>query len=245
MACLDLCRSLVTWMVMYPTISDLHRHCIQMLVKLWASWMQSPTACADASDATPRPPFPAACVILQQFLLRERLKMKLSDAPWKAFCNASMVIHNFLFIGAGNCSQSPIMLTQPSCPDDSEPTDYSFMQRNAMLKRFYEDSNIRFIVNVSAGDEFMRTAEYPISGNRTYSASETSHLFTELSEQPIEAVQTHLNGDHVTVFMVNMEDVAHWPQAQVSARRAAINDIVSNASHVTACHRAWRWIAPQ
>ena len=60
---------------------------------------------------------------------------------------------------------------------------------------------------------------YPISANRTYSAAETSDLFTNLSEQPIEALQTHLNGDHVTVFLVHMEDVEHWPQDQ--AREAA------------------------
>ena len=62
-------------------------------------------------------------------------------------------------------------------------------------------------------------SRYPISANRTYSAAETSDLFTNLSEQPIEALQTHLNGDHVTVFLVHMEDVEHWPQDQ--AREAA------------------------
>ncbi len=241
MACLDLSRSLVTWMVMCPTLSDLHRHCIQMFVKLWAAWMQCPTSCTDGSDATPQPPFPAACAMLHQFMLRERLKMKLSDAPWRAYSNASLVIHNFLFIGAGNCSQSPIMLTQPSCADDSEPTDYSFLQRKAMLRQFYEDNNIRFIVNVSARDEFMRSAEYPISASRTYSAAETSDLFMNLLEQPIEDVQTHLNGDHVTVFLVHMDDVAHWPQEQVSANYSHFQI----AMHITASHRAWRWIAPQ
>jgi hypothetical protein len=218
MACLDLSRYLVTWMIMHPTISELHRYCIRMYVKLWADWMDSPpTASAEGSDGIPDPPCFRTCAILSQFMLRERLKMKLSDSPWRAYSNASLVIKNFLFIGAGNCSVSPIMLTQPPCPDDSEPTDFSFNQRKALLKQFYEDNNIRFIVNVSGRDDFMRSAEYPISANRTYSAAETSDLFTNLEEQPLEALQTHLNGDHVTVFLMHMEDVEHWPQEQVNA----------------------------
>ncbi len=108
------------------------------------------------------------------------------------------------------------MLTQPPCADDSEPTDYAFHHRRTMLKQFYEVNNIRFIVNVSGRDEFMRSAEYPISANRTYSAAETSDLFTNLEEQPFDALQPHLNGDHVTVFLVHMEDVEHWPEKQVS-----------------------------
>ena len=218
MACLDLSRYLVTWMIMHPTISELHRYCIRMFVKLWADWMDSPpTSSAEGSDGIPDPPCFRTCAILSQFMLRERLKMKLSDSPWRAYSNASLVIKNFLFIGAGNCSVSPIMLTQPPCPDDSEATDFSFNQRKALLKQFYEDNNIRFIVNVSGRDDFMRSAEYPISANRTYSAAETSDLFTNLEEQPMEALQTHLNGDHVTVFLMHMEDVEHWPQEQVNA----------------------------
>jgi len=202
-----------------------------------------PAASADGSDAIPEPPFSLTCAILSQFMLRERLKMKLSDAPWKAYSNASLVIHNFLFIGAGNCSVSPIMLTQPPCPDDSEPSDFSFNQRKALLKQFYEVNNIRFIVNVSGRDDFMRSAEYPISANRTYSAAETSDLFTNLAEQPMEALQTHLNGDHVTVFLMHMEDVEHWPQDQVTAAAFNRNSLHIYTTHLTACGRAWRWTA--
>jgi hypothetical protein len=223
---------------MYPALCPLIRRCIAAYVTLWSHWLEPPHHAADA--ALPDPPFLRARAILSLFMLRERLKMKLSDAPWKMYSNASLVIHDFLFIGAGNCSVSPIMLTQPPCVDDSEPTDYSFGQRKSMLKQFYEHNNIRFIVNVSARDQFMRCAEYvrarhlptlifcnslsmyPISANRTYSAAETSDLFTNLSEQGTEALQTHLNGDHVTVFLVHMEDVEHWPQDQASAAARAL-----------------------
>jgi hypothetical protein len=242
-ACLDLSRYLVTWMIMYPSVSDLHRYCIRAYVKLWADWMDAPAGAAAASDgpdAVPEPPFVQARNILSQFMLRERLKMKLSDSPWKVFSNASLVIQNFLFIGAGNCSQSPIMLTQPPpCPDDSEPTDFSFNQRKALLKQFYDHNNIRFIVNVSGRDDFMRSAEYPISANRTYSAAETSDLFTNLAELPMDAVKTHLNGDHVTVFLMHMEDVEHWPQDQVHAAAFRLQQTLTSGG------RAWRWTAPQ
>jgi hypothetical protein len=216
MACLDLSRYLVTFMLMYPALPDVHRYCIQMYVKLWADWLDSPPG-ASVDGSVPEPPFLRTCSILTQFMLRERLKMKLSDSPWKAYSNASLVISNFLFIGAGNCSVSPIMLTPPPVPDDSESTDFSFNQRKSMMKQFYEHNNIRFIVNVSGRDDFMRSAEYPISANRTYSAAETSDLYMNLLEQPMEALQTHLNGDHVTVFLVHMQDVEHWPQDQVIA----------------------------
>jgi hypothetical protein len=216
MACLDLSRHLVTWMLMYPSIPDLYRYCIQMYVKLWADWLDSPPS-ASVDGSVPEPPFTRTCSILTQFMLRERLKMKLSDSPWKAFSNASLVINNFLFIGAGNCSLSPIMLTPPPVADDNESTDFSFNQRKSLIKQFYEDNNIRFIVNVSGRDDFMRSSEYPISASRTYSAAETSDLFMNLQQQPMEALQTHLNGDHVTVFLVHMQDVEHWPQDQVIA----------------------------
>lgn len=205
---------------MQPAMCSVLRHCIRMYVKLWADWLEPPPcaerAAASGAITVPDPPFARARAILSLFMVRERLKMRLSDAPWKMYSNASLVLHNFLFIGAGNCSVSPIMLTQPPCADDSEPTDYAFHHRRAMLKRFYDDNNIRFIVNVSGRDEFMRCAEYPISASRTYSAAETSDLFTDVTDQPIEVLQPHLNGDHVTVFLVHMEDVEHWPQGQVS-----------------------------
>jgi hypothetical protein len=175
-----------------------------------------PSSSCDGSVAVLEFPFARTCSILSLFMLRERLKMKLSDSPWRSYSNASLIIQNFLFIGAGNCSASPIMLSQPPCADDSEPTDYSFAQRKARLRQFYEDQNIRFVVNVSGRDEFMRYAEYPISANRTYTAAETSELFTNLLDQPLEALQAHLNGDHVTVFLVHMEDVEHWPHDQVN-----------------------------
>ncbi len=260
MTCLDLARYLVTWMIMQPAMCSVLRRCVRMYVKLWAEWLEPPraeSAPAVGAAAVPNPPFAQARGILSQFMLRERLKMKLSDAPWKMydppfpqfFCNilsrhvnASLVIHNFLFIGAGNCSVSPILLTQPPCADDSGSTEYAFHHRRAMLKQFYDANNIRFIVNVSGRDEFMRSAEYPISANRTYSAAETSDLFTNLADQPFEMLQPLLNGDHVTVFLVHMEDVEHWPQLQVSSDSSSrAPHIASHSRHI----RAWRWTALQ